>query len=595
METKIAKASESHSQVAVGFKRKRAARCDEHFPGAKRVVLPLQSTLNSSNPELAKRRKLDGFKSKCGDCYLFRKSILRNYSNFTKSELPQRLMFYQSGKWTDFPQDFVGMVKKDLQVKKTVTEVEFDGHPFLLDFLHMMRLDLKTGIQQPIAWIDEVGNCFFPEIFCDDDEICDDDELHECCHHECKKYHKHLFSEPLSLSDIKLQIEIEINGSDCSKLKESSGESNVFVKTIQVDQEPAGNHCDVGVENSRVRTTDAKVDEAVGENQQIEDNLIRRIDSIHGVLNSDTVREMFFIGMSSYTNASIVEIVRGSSNLVQARLEMFQKQVEITKKYRGDANVRYAWLPSSKGSLSSIMTYGLGHCGPFGPFKFKSTYGIGVHLAPANCTDISANYCDIDENGVRHMVFCRVIMGNMELVHPGSKQFHPSSEDFDSGVDDLQIPRHYIVWNMNMNTHIYPEYVVSFKVSSNAEGFLVQNESKVDVSGVSACSQGPQVQLQLSSSPSDLVPVKKTQVTEEKVANLDCSRKTPKSPWMPFPMLFAAISKKVPAKDMERINTYYELFMKKNITRDEFIRRLRCIAGDALLRSTITDLQSKNC
>lgn len=60
----------------------------------------------------------------------------------------------------------------------------------------------------------------------------------------------------------------------------------------------------------------------------------------------------------------------------------------------------------------------------------------------------------------------------MELVRPGSRQCHPSREEFDSGVDDLQNPKYYIIWNMNMNTHIYPEYVVSFKVSPrvSAEG-----------------------------------------------------------------------------------------------------------------------------
>lgn len=36
--------------------------------------------------------------------------------------------------------------------------------------------------------------------------------------------------------------------------------------------------------------------------------------------------------------------------------------------------------------------------------------------------------------------------------------------------------------------------------------------------------------------------------------------RTPKSPWMPFPMLFAAISNKVPPKDMELISSNYELF-----------------------------------
>lgn len=68
------------------------------------------------------------------------------------------------------------------------------------------------------------------------------------------------------------------------------------------------------------------------------------------------------------------------------------------------------------------------------------------------------------------MVLCRVILGNMEIVHHGSKQFHPSSESFDSGVDDPENPRHYVVWSMNINTHIYPEYVVSFKVPANFEG-----------------------------------------------------------------------------------------------------------------------------
>jgi len=61
-------------------------------------------------------------------------------------------------------------------------------------------------------------------------------------------------------------------------------------------------------------------------------------------------------------------------------------------------------------------------------------------------------------------------MGNMELLHPGTRQYRPSSSDYDSGVDDIHNPRNFIVWNMNMNTHIYPEFVVSFKVSSNAEG-----------------------------------------------------------------------------------------------------------------------------
>ena len=36
------------------------------------------------------------------------------------------------------------------------------------------------------------------------------------------------------------------------------------------------------------------------------------------------------------------------------------------------------------------------------------------------------------------------------------------------------------------------------------------------------------------------------------------STQIPKSPWMPFPVLFAAIRSLVPPSDMELINTHYE-------------------------------------
>lgn len=69
------------------------------------------------------------------------------------------------------------------------------------------------------------------------------------------------------------------------------------------------------------------------------------------------------------------------------------------------------------------------------------------------------------------MVLCRVILGNVEVVHAGSTQFFPSDQCFDSGVDDLKNPNHYVIWNANMNTHIFPECVVSFKMPSAIKGF----------------------------------------------------------------------------------------------------------------------------
>ena len=80
-------------------------------------------------------------------------------------------MYYQNSQWTDFPENIVSMAKKDLRIKRSGTEVVFNGNNYVLDFFHMMLLDLKSGMQQPIAWIDEAGKCVFRKVFAYCDEL----------------------------------------------------------------------------------------------------------------------------------------------------------------------------------------------------------------------------------------------------------------------------------------------------------------------------------------------------------------------------------------------------------------------------------------
>ncbi|XP_037496681.1 inactive poly [ADP-ribose] polymerase RCD1 isoform X2 [Jatropha curcas] len=611
MEAKNVKVLGSTHRVMLGLKRKRASRCAAYFAGASHIMSPEWPNLNFSKYKLGKRRRLARSQSKHVSCgYHFRRSLLRCYSNFMRTGVPNRLMFYQNGQWNDFPLDLVALVQNELQNKKPAIEVELEGHRYVLDFLHMFRMDMKTGLQQPMAWIDEAGGCFFPEIYVDDQELLN------CCQHNCVDDQRHIFPESYGPHEIKVQVEIDINGVDESNLKECSGESNAIVKHFQIAQKPMSDsdYHVAEVEDSCNRKLEEKIDEAVEENQHNKTNRSTENDSVDVKLDFDSVRKMFLTGMSSFGGADILDMQRCSSTSMHARLELFQKQIELTKKCRGDANVRYAWLASSKRLLSTVMFCGLGHCGSS---ITKSKYGIGVHLSAANCCDTSAKFCDVDENGLQHILFCRVIMGNMELLEPGTQQCYPSSEDFDSGVDDLQNPGQYIVWNMNMNTHIYPEFVVSFKVSSNAEGFSIGSDIKHAVSGITTSSQGALRNLPMESSTVDLnQPIESTAVdlnpTMEsangsesqpvsecggslgKASSLGSSNtRTPKSPWMPFPMLFAAISNKIPRKEMELVTTNYELFQAKKISRGDFIKSLRLIVGDALLKSTITSLQCK--
>lgn len=74
------------------------------------------------------------------------------------------------------------------------------------------------------------------------------------------------------------------------------------------------------------------------------------------------------------------------------------------------------------------------------------------------------------EDGLRYLLLCRVLLGKAELVSPGSQQFHPSSSEFDSGVDNLECPKKFIVWGTQMNTHILPEFLVTFTAQPSSNG-----------------------------------------------------------------------------------------------------------------------------
>lgn len=80
---------------------------------------------------------------------------------------------------------------------------------------------------------------------------------------------------------------------------------------------------------------------------------------------------------------------------------------------------------------------------------------------------------EADDDGVRHVVLCRVILGNVEKIEAGSQQSYPSSAEFDTGADDLNNPKWYVVWCSHINSRILPVYVVSYKSSDRPAGIFV--------------------------------------------------------------------------------------------------------------------------
>lgn len=75
-----------------------------------------------------------------------------------------------------------------------------------------------------------------------------------------------------------------------------------------------------------------------------------------------------------------------------------------------------------------------------------------------------------DGNGIRYLLLCCVIMGNTEEIHPPSHQLCPSTEEYDSGVDNQAAPKKYIIWPAQVKTHISPLYVLSIKADFQRAG-----------------------------------------------------------------------------------------------------------------------------
>ncbi|KAG1362003.1 inactive poly [ADP-ribose] polymerase RCD1 [Cocos nucifera] len=573
MEVRSEKVLGKSGQVLGNRKRKRDSAA--HLTDCGHVLVSHQPVADQSPVRCYDARECKLVFSCCSETH-----IVKNYRNFMRSGLPRRLLSYQDGEWKDFPENIISLVREDFQLKKSIIEAMFQNQQLLLDFVHMVCVDLKTGLQKPIGWIDEHDKCIFPELH---------PEFYASngCHHSSKGKHVHMSCEPSGTRDLNAHIEISVSAAESSNSGSGPDDEVISnVKRVKTETIFASN-----------QNMYAEVNETVGENEPC--SFVPPNVSVLGTLQgklikpvgascvNNAVQDMLLQGLGPFIEAKdILGIFRTPSkdNLGQIRFNLFQKQVDITKNIRGNANVRYAWLSSSRDAVEDTMLQGIMSIKKpvHGP-----VYGIGTHLAPANCSNICASYSDVDENDVVHMMLCRVIMGNVEVIHPGSKQYQPSNEKFDSGVDNLQKPKHYVIWDMHVNTHIYPEYIVAFKVPSRAREYLI---GKGNISNASAVTN--------SSPPQSLLQDRNPQpppalANQPQAPAFGRAPRTPTSPWMPFSMLFAAISTKVSLQDMDLVNTHYEEFKKRKISRIDLIKKLRQIIGDKLLISTIMRLQHK--
>ncbi|KAL9170799.1 hypothetical protein ABFS82_04G170000 [Erythranthe guttata] len=263
-------------------------------------------------------------------------------------------------------------------------------------------------------------------------------------------------------------------------------------------------------------------------------------EAIYEVVTKKLVSSLSSCGF----NAEVEAVYRNDYTGIMSRAKLqsfciYSKAMEV--KCGGNSNVKYAWYGASKNEIRRIVSHG------FGLPVDTQTHGQGVYLSPVDRPFESMKSASPDEDGLRHMLLCRVILGKIEAVPRFSEQCNPSCEEFDSGVDDLASPSKYIVWSSCMNTHILPEFVISFRASSYGRGDQRRSQSS----------------------------------------------RTPNSDWMPFPTLITTLSKFLPRDAIELIGKNHSDYKNRKITRQELIQLVRNVAGDKLLMAIIKSYRRK--
>lgn len=290
------------------------------------------------------------------------RSVIQNYRNFIDSGRPRRVLFLDDSGWRDFPEDVMLPLLDAFKALRSAVEISMRNCSYLVDFVHMVMTDLKTGEQQSVGYIDEAENCFFP-VVCSEEG---DDKLS-------------------SSDEIELKLEILIRGADNSEPEEDKVISNA---QLEEEEEVSSVIKEVIVENGPLIPNVLGFD-------GLGDKLVQMHRGDDGYNN---VQKIFLTGLGvSVTPNNVLCIHRYApkDGAARARLQSFEEQIQILQKHRGDANVRRGWYGTSKEGVAGILRNGFGRSGK--P-SVGMSYGTGVYLAPERCGHVRlifAVFCSI--------------------------------------------------------------------------------------------------------------------------------------------------------------------------------------------------------
>ncbi|XAR62027.1 NAD(+) ADP-ribosyltransferase [Bertholletia excelsa] len=467
--------------------------------------------------------------------------LTENYSNFQKSSPPFRVMFYDGCSWTDFEGAVVDSLRAGFQDGKAMVEFEDGKGRYIFDMHRMVQVDLQSGNQRSIAWIDVNGKCFFPWSFIDgggnfDNVVARGKQV--AVMDDCQDLNLEISSATKKLESKNPKIIINVGGNvNPDKRKNVCVEIKSGEDVKDETEGSASNNQTVGAKRLHLVTDGADSPRWPGTKP------LREEETVYAIIKN-VFKSALVIAEPGAKITTIHQCLR-SHPLYKARQEIFDKQKELITAARGEDNIVLAWHGTSAEGVASILNHGL-----FLPRKIQRSeaHGVGIYFSPACSPHISAMLCDADANGEKHLILCKILLGKCEKVEAGSVQMYPSGTNFDNAVNDLETPTWYVVWWANMKTHVLPEYVVSYKSSD-----LVAGQSR-----------GLSLVQSISVVPSPLMA-----------------------------KVLSELEKSLPSARFQEIQTFYNAYKDQKVTAAMFMDRLRSIVGEENLNSLIDEVRSR--
>nr|GLL48177.1 probable inactive poly [ADP-ribose] polymerase SRO2 isoform X1 [Ipomoea trifida] len=433
--------------------------------------------------------------------------LVQNFSNLKRSGEPARFMRYVEESLVDVEAEVFEAVKAGFSKGVSSVQTEIGGSKCVFDLHRMIELNLDTGAFRSVAWIDVNGMCFFPKSF-----VCSLDGENDLVNLGEEPKNEVVGNANESRYLVQPELEIEIEFTDDSQNEANQTKLNTRKREMGSSSKEKGKNVqECELVSPRWPNTRVVAKEELG---------------------YEVTRDSFVLGMAAVGPGAMItaihQRVRKGGSVERAEYDAFQKQAGLVRQARGNSKVVFAWLGTTVQGVHSIMSHGFGATGMMsGP----GPLGAGLYLSPVRSPRMSALTAQVDENGEKHLVLCRVILGKCGKIEVGSLQLSHSRMDFDTGVDDLKNPQWYGVLCAN---HVLPEG----RVTAAPSHMLAPNAASV--------------------------------FYRKLVSKLIISHPPPK---------------------VQALKALYSSFMSGKLGNDDFMRELGSVVGDEVLRSTIQQIR----